>query len=151
VQAAVEGGDGSARALARRSGETLARGCVNGADAGGATLASLQDAFPELARAAIATARETLAGDDAAERGMSFLQRQLGMRSLAPRDGDGADAVLSRAQAAVLSGDLAAALAEIASLEDGPTAVLADWSARAQARVDAVAGVDALAASLTSN
>jgi hypothetical protein len=69
-----------------------------------------------------------------------------------PREGDDPDAILSRVQAAVSSGDLETALAEISALPEGAQAEMADWIADAEARsavtaaletvTDAVAGAN---------
>ena len=49
--------------------------------------------------------------------------------SLAPQTGASTDAILSRAEAALTSGDLSAALAEIADLTPAPAAQMAAWKA----------------------
>ena len=67
---------------------------------GVATLASLQASFPDYARAALATARREGASGEAEGGFTAFLRNQLDVRSVAPKDGDSADAVLSRAEAA---------------------------------------------------
>jgi len=90
------------------------------AETGVPRLADLQTRFPVAARAALPVAiRETAAQTDGGNRLGAFLRSQLGMRSITPRDGDDPDAVLSRAQAAVSAGNLAAALDEIAALPAG--------------------------------
>ncbi|MGB3556503.1 MAG: hypothetical protein WBA25_17880, partial [Jannaschia sp.] len=53
---------------------------------------------------------------------------------LEPRDGDDADAVLSRAEAAIRAGDVATALTEVEALPDDARAELSDWIARAETR-----------------
>ncbi|MCB2133097.1 MAG: hypothetical protein KDE02_09510, partial [Rhodobacteraceae bacterium] len=66
-------------------------------------------------------------------------------RSLTPRAGDDPDAILSRADAALKAGDLAAAIDEIAALPEGGKAVMAEWVGLAQRRMAALAAVSALA------
>lgn len=119
------------------------------ASAGGLTpLGALQAEFPGLARKALAAARDETAGSS----GFSgFLQRQLGARSVTPRDGDDPDAVLSRAEAALTQGDLSGALSEIDALPDTAKAALSDWSDAAAARQAALTAADDLAQSLASN
>lgn len=118
-------------------------------DEGVATLAALQSSFPPAARTALATVRDI---ENGGESGLgAFLRRQLGARSVAPRDGDDADAVLSRAQAAVTDGQLATALNEISSLPEGARSVMSEWTATAQKRLDAVRAAETLAQSLTPN
>ena len=81
----------------------------------------------------------------------TWLQRQLGARSVTPRDGGDADAILSRAEAALTQGQLDRALQEIDALPDAAKAPLADWQAAVAARLAATQAVDAIAAELTSN
>jgi hypothetical protein len=102
------------------------------------SLQSLQASFPEAARAALAAARKADSGASVGDKLGAFLLSQTGARSLTPQEGDGPDAVLSRAQGDVNTGDLAAALAEIAKLPEAAQPALADWSAQAQARVAAL-------------
>lgn len=113
---------------------------------GVATAQSLQDAFPDLSRAALAKARTAAAEGDAAGSIMAFVQKQVGARSVTPREGDDPDAVLSRAEAAVRSADWTSALAEITALPDVAQAPLADWSANAQTRAAALAALSDLEA-----
>ena len=118
------------------------------ADSGVPTLVALVDGFPSVARDALAAARS----EDTDAGGLGdFVKRQLGARSVAPRDGDDPDAVLSRAEAAVLAGNLPGALEEIAALPSAAQSVLADWVATAQTRLDALAAIDTLAQAQTSN
>lgn len=115
------------------------------------TLAGLQATFPEAARAALADAR---AGGESGEQSSAFgafLREQLNVRSVAPREGDDADAVLSRAQAAVSEGQIQTALDEIAGLPDVAKAKLADWAATAETRVAAVSAADEISLSLNVN
>ncbi|MEM8823714.1 MAG: hypothetical protein AAGF30_08910, partial [Pseudomonadota bacterium] len=102
------------------------------------TTAELAAEFPALARAALREARAA----EPAEGGLGSLAgRFLNARSLEPREGDDPDAVLSRAEAAMRGGDVAAALAEIAALPEVARAPLADWIARAEARAAAQAAL----------
>jgi len=115
------------------------------------TLASLQESFPEVAREALATARrEGVAGEETTGFG-AFLRTQLDVRSTTPQEGDSADAVLSRAEAAVRTGRLADALAELSALPDVARAEMSEWLAQAEARADAIMAVDVLSTSLSDN
>ena len=115
------------------------------------TLASLQESFPDAARRALATARsEGVAGEDSGGF-TAFLRSQLDVRSVAPREGDDADAILSRAEAAVKSGRLSDALAELAALPEVARAEMSDWLGRAEARASAIMAADTLATSLNDN
>ena len=115
------------------------------------TLASLQDSFPDAARAALAVARsEGVAGEETTGLG-AFLRTQFDVRSTAPREGDGADAILSRAEAAVRTGRLSDTLAELGALPEVARAEMSDWLAQAELRAGAVAAVDILSSTLSDN
>lgn len=118
---------------------------------GVATLATLQAEFPEAARAALATARaEGASGED--DGGFSsFLRNQFDVRSVEPQEGDSADAVLSRAEAALREGRLNDTLAELASLPEVARADLTDWTAMAEKRAAAIDAAAALASQLNVN
>lgn len=118
-------------------------------ESGVATLVSLQEEFPEAARGALAVSRSE-ASDGAGGLG-TFLARQLGARSVTPREGSDADAVLSRAEAAVRDGRLGDALAEIETLDEAALAVIAPWVEAATARRDAQAAIETLASRLGEN
>jgi hypothetical protein len=115
------------------------------------TLASLQEQFPEAARAALATARtEGVAGEDTSGL-VAFLRNQFDVRSTAPREGNDTDAVLSRAEAAVRTGRLSDALAEISALPEVARAAMSDWLDQAEARASAVAAADILFSTISDN
>lgn len=113
-----------------------------------ATMLELQLAFPDLARSAISASAVEPEGATAMERLGQFLRTQTNARSLSPREGTDADAVLSRAEAALNQSDLAATLAELATLPAPAAAVFEDWLATAQTRAAALAGLDDLAAQI---
>jgi len=120
------------------------------ADSGVATLNNLQTRFPENARAALDAARVN--APEARETGFSgFLRRQLGARSVAPREGTDPDAVLSRTEAAVRDGRLTDALAEIDTLPDVAKDAMQDWLTDARARQAAQEASDTLSQRLTAN
>ena len=81
----------------------------------------------------------------------AFLRTQVGARSLEAREGDDPDAVLSRAEAALARGDIAAALDEIATLPAVGQDAMADWVALAETRRTALAAAADLAAQLQQN
>ena len=118
---------------------------------GVSTLPALQVAFPDVARRALAVARKDVVEAKPTERLALFLKTHLGARSLEAQEGDSADAVLSRAEAAVREGDLAAALTEISALPQGGQDAIADWTGAARARQDASAAAEALVAKLNTN
>jgi hypothetical protein len=109
---------------------------------GVASLPALRESFPPAAREALAATRTGGGGEGIG----AFLQRQLGARSVSPRAGDDADAILSRAESAIVQGRVEQALTELDSLPDAARPPLDGWIARAQARVDALAAVQSLAA-----
>lgn len=118
---------------------------------GAPTLAVLQSDFPDAARAALNTARTEGVSGEAIGGLTAFLRNQFSVRSTAPQEGDTADAVLSRAQAAVNTGRLGDALSEIATLPEVARAPLSDWAQRAQIRVDAMAAAATLTEQLNAN
>lgn len=119
-----------------------------GAEAGLPTLASLSDAFPDAARAALDASRRAEVGAGFGAQLGNFLDIQTGARSLEPREGDDPDAVLSRAEAAVMAGDVATALTELTGLPDVGRTEMADWTAQAKTYQAAEAALAALAAAV---
>lgn len=146
IQTALDAGTGFADAAASLSetGVSLPPALSQTAEAGVATSADLAEGFPDAARAALAVARKGESGGGFG----SFLKDQLGVRSLEPREGSDADAVLSRAEAAVKQGRIGDALAEIETLPEEARAEMSDWLAQAHARLDALAAAEALVSEL---
>lgn len=118
---------------------------------GAPTLASLQASFPDYARAALATARREGASGEPEGGLAAFLRNQLDIRSVAPKEGDSADAVLSRAEAALRQGRLTDTLAEVGALPEVARAELTEWQGLAEARADALSAAATLATSLNDN
>jgi hypothetical protein len=117
------------------------------ADAGVATQAALRDGFAPAARAALRDARE----ENKAVGGLlDYVNRHLGARSVAPREGSDADAVLSRAEAAVRIGQLQLALSELSALPEAAKPAIAAWETAAQKRLSAMAAAQALSQSLNA-
>ena len=153
IQTALESGAPIGAALGDLENATGSAAPVELADVqdGVPTLASLQEKFPEAARVALAAARsEGVAGEESTGLG-AFLRTQFDVRSTSPREGTDADAVLSRAEAAVRTGRLSDALAEISALPEVSRAAMSDWLAQAEARASAVAAADILSSTLTDN
>jgi hypothetical protein len=114
------------------------------ASTGVSTLQDIAAAFGKAADVAIVeTAKSDTEGQGWMDR---FLRTQLGLRSLTPQDGTTPDAVLSRAEQAVRDNDLQTALTEISTLPDVGQAVMADWVAIAQTRLDVTNALSALLA-----
>ncbi len=107
------------------------------ADDGIPQLATLQQDFPAVARSALDASIRTSSNEGGAvDKFTSFLRVQAGVRSLAPREGDDPDAVLSRAEAALKSGDVSATLEELKALPEAGQAALTDWAGAATTRLD---------------
>jgi hypothetical protein len=153
VTAAISNGGGYAQAIEdmTKAGITdLPAALTDPAGDGVTPLINLQSRFPDVARAALADARAGNAdGEDTGVSG--FFRRQLGARSVIPREGNGPDAILSRAEAAVRNGSVADAITEIDALPDGTKDALQDWLADARVRADAEAAVQDLSQRLTAN
>ena len=149
IQAALDAGGGFGSALDDLAGTGVTVPDGLGAIAAGVpTLRDLQAGFAEPARAALSASLKATVGDGALDRITAFLRNQVGARSLAAKAGADPDAVLSRAEAALLAGDLAGTLGEIAALPPEWQAALAPWVALVQTRLTAADAVAALAAGL---
>ena len=138
IQALVESGLGYQTVLAELSRSTdlsLSQAIVDNAKSGVASLSFLQNEFPREARTALKKIRSEKVSFESEGAFWSFVKAQLGVRSLTPQEGVSADAVLSRAQAAVSDGDIAAALIQIKMLTDVGQAALKDWSLAAESRI----------------
>jgi hypothetical protein len=106
-----------------------------GADQGGVGLEKLKQQFPSAARQALAASDPAEPANLSAARLGAFIKRQLNARSLSPQTGASTDAILSRTEAALASGDLSAALAEIEVLTPAPAAQMAAWKALAEQKL----------------
>jgi len=114
------------------------------ASQGAPAIDALKDEFTIAAREGLAAAGRDRAGGFLA-RLFSRAQSLISIRPAQPRAGDSAVAIMSRAEAAVGRGDLAAALGEIETLPAAAQGAMAAWTRKARAR----AAVDsALAAML---
>lgn len=138
----------SLETLSGRGGLTIPPVLDALADSGAPTPAALAEGFAKAARPALVAATRAEVEAGKIDRWTAFLRIQLGARSLTPREGDDADAVLSRAEAALRRGDLAGALDELAALPPEGRALLADWEAQARSRLEALAAAEALGAEL---
>jgi hypothetical protein len=149
VRAAFESGAPLDSALAglKALGATIPASLESAAD-GLPTLLALQDGFAEPARAALDASIRADMGDGWANRLTSFLRSQSGARSLTPREGTDPDAVLSRAEAALRSGDLASSLAELVGLPPAGAEAMQTWVTDANRRLDAELAITDLSATL---
>ncbi len=144
LQAALDTGAPYTAALADLADLTAPPALATNAQAGLPSLQSLRDSFPDAARAALDASLRAAMGQSWSDRVGAFLRGQTGARSLTPHAGTDPDAVLSRAEADLATGDLAATLTELQALPPAGQTALAPWLARAQARADAIAAVKAL-------
>ncbi|MFQ6018607.1 MAG: COG4223 family protein [Kiloniellaceae bacterium] len=98
------------------------------------TLATLKAGFPAAARAIVAQGQGGPEGDwiDGMLRRLSGL---VTVRPLGPVEGLSPGAVAARAEAKLMAGDLAGALAELKSLSGRAAEAAAPWRARAEARL----------------
>jgi hypothetical protein len=95
-------------------------------------LADLQSSFPEAARAALSASRRASQGSGTmTDRLKTFVMNQTNARPLAPQEGEGDEAVLSRMQAGVDAGEIAAARGMVDSLSEPARAEMAAWAADA--------------------
>lgn len=110
------------------------------------SLTELRARWDDAARAALRAANA--AGQDGGSGNAltSFLRAQTGARSIEPRDGQDADAVLSRAGDAVRRGAIAQALNELDALPEAAREPMARWQADARNWVAASAAVAAMGA-----
>lgn len=153
VTAALESGAPFAEALAdlaTSTGTAVPQVLADVADAGLPTLAALQDTFPAAARDALDASVRAGVESGELSRFAGFLQTQLGTRSLEPKEGDDADAVLSRAEAALRQGDIGSALAELEALGAAGQPAMEEWRAKAEARKAALDAVSVLADELNA-
>jgi hypothetical protein len=146
IAAALDSGAPYPSAIAVLAGADIAVVLTDNATAGLPSLQALQASFPDSARTALEAALRANMGESWSERVGNFLRTQVGVRSLTPRDGPDPDAILSRAEAALTAGDVAQALAEIATLPASAQDALSAWRAQAQLRLDAQAALAALLA-----
>lgn len=146
LQAAMDSGAAYASALPALG--QVPEILTNNAETGLPTLAALQASFPDAARAALEAALRANMGESWTDRVTSFLRTQTGARSLAPREGSDPDAILSRAEAALATGDLATTLTEIAALTPEAQTALQGWRTTAETRMAAQQAVADLAATI---
>ena len=107
---------------------------------------TLTDNFPEAARAAIAAERSGDSYDGTTQSFLEFLKSQVQARSVTPKEGKDADAVLSRAEAALRDGQLSKAVEELQALQSPAKEAMADWQAKAQQRLNLVEALNILSA-----
>ncbi len=150
ILSALDNGTPYASALAdlQEAGQEVPEALAAAAETGVPSLAELRATFPEAAREALSAAR---AAEDGPPGSFGdFLWDQLGARSLEPKEGDSADAILSRAEGALRAGRLGDALAELDALPDVARAEMAGWVEDARIRQNAVSAAEDLSAALNA-
>ena len=144
IDAAIASGEPFDTALVQLTENTDAEvpeALVSAAAPGVATLGVLRNSFSDAAHDAIRADIKAQGSENVGSRLTSFLEAQIATRSLTPQEGDSTDAVLSRAEDALRRDNLAAAVAELEALPEAAKDAMGSWTSRAQARVDAVAGL----------
>jgi hypothetical protein len=154
IRAAAENGAGYQAALSDLIATTdldLPKALQAHAKTGVTQLGNLQDEFTQAARAALKAIRLAKGPQTGENRLLAFLKAQFGVRALEPQAGTSAEAVLSRAQAAVTEGDLKAALSELSTLPPLGQDHLQDWIVAAQNRLAVQDALAELSATLSGN
>lgn len=150
IRAAIDGGGPFTSAVddLGATGHEVPQPLADAATAGVPTMAELQQSYPAAARAALDASLRADMGDSWTTRAANFLRTQTGARSLTPLEGDGPDAILSRAEAALNQGDLAGTLTELATLPEAAKPAMAGWIAQAEARQAAIEAATTLSTAL---
>lgn len=147
VAAALAAGQPFAEPLARLQelpDANVPAGLSAAAQSGVPSIATLRDAFPEAAHAAIRASIVAGAGDGMLDRAYALVRAQVATRSLKPTEGSAPDAVLSRMEAKLNEADLPGVLTEAEALPSEAKAAMSDWLAQTKLRADADAGLSAL-------
>lgn len=154
IRAAAENGAGYQAALSDLTATTevaIPEALQAHATDGVTQLGRLQDRFAPAARAALKAMRMADGSQTKENRLLAFMKAQFGVRSLEAQPGTSAEAILSRAQAAVTKGNLSAALSELSNLPQLGQDHLQDWIAAAQNRVAMQAALTELSNALSGN
>ncbi len=147
ITAAVASGarfDGALDQLYARNGTEAPMALRVNSASGLATILQLREEFPQAAHEAIRADIMEVAGSGITARLGGFLKAQVASRSLTPQDGTGADAVLSRVDAALRDDDLGRAVDEAKALSPAAGKALQAWLARAEARLAAEVALAAI-------
>lgn len=117
------------------------------ADSGVPSLAELKTTFPPLAHDALRTSLRAEA-EGYTGKALAFVKSQVATRSLTPQTGNTTDAILSRIEAALASGNLAECLSQAEALNDAARRPLADWLTSVGQLSDALAELAAATAQI---
>jgi len=149
IQTAFNSGQGFAAELeefSKLSTTPIPSNLLEIAATGVTGLETLSDAFPEAARGAIAAERSGDSYDGTTQSLLGFLKSQVQARSVTPKEGTDADAVLSRAEAALRGGQLEIAVKEVQTLQSPAKEAMKVWQSKAQERLNLIEALNSLSA-----
>ena len=147
IRAAIEAGgpfDTAIKEFDEQVGQALPNQLRSFAEQGVQTYQELRDSFAEAARSALNAARDELDESEGVTGIGNYLRKKFQARSVTPKTGDDADAVLSRAEQALRENDLNGALNELDALPDAARHQMQPWIDQARARQDALEKLDIL-------
>lgn len=147
IRAAIDAGgpfDTAIKEFDEQVGEVLPNQLRTLAEEGVQTYQELRDSFAEAARSALNAARDELNESEGFAGIGNYLRKQFQARSVKPKAGDDADAVLSRAEQALRENDLNGALNELDALPDAARDQMQPWIDQARERQDALEQLDIL-------
>jgi hypothetical protein len=147
IRAAIDAGgpfDTAIQEFDEQVGQALPNQLRSFAKEGVQTYQELRDSFAEAARSALNAARDELNESEGFTGIGNYLRKQFQARSVTPKTGDDADAVLSRAEQALRENDLNGALNELDALPDAARDQMQPWIDQARERQDALEQLDIL-------
>ena len=147
IRAAIDAGgpfDSAIKEFDEQVGEVLPNQLRSLAEEGVQTYQELRDSFAEAARSALNAARDESNESEGFAGIGNYLRKQFQARSVKPKAGDDADAVLSRAEQALRENDLNGALNELDALPDAARDQMQPWIDQARERQDALEQLDIL-------
>ena len=147
IRAAIDAGgpfDTAIEEFDEQVGQALPNQLRSLAEEGVQTYQELRDSFAEAARSALIAARDELNESEGFTGIGNYLRKQFQARSVTPKTGDDADAVLSRAEQALRENDLNGALNELDALPNAARDQMQPWIAQARQRQDALEQLDIL-------
>ena len=147
IRAAIDAGgpfDTAIKEFDEQVGQALPNQLRSLAQEGVQTYQELREGFAEAARSALNAARDELNESEGFTGIGNYLRKQFQARSVTPKTGDDADAVLSRAEQALRENDLNGALNELDALPDAARDQMQPWIDQARERQDALEQLDIL-------
>ena len=147
IRAAIDAGgpfDTAIQEFDEQVGQALPNQLRSLAQEGVQTYQELRDSFAEAARSALNAARDEVNENEGFTGIGNYLRKQFQARSVTPKTGDDADAVLSRAEQALRENDLNGALNELEALPDAARDQMQPWIDQARERQDALEQLDIL-------